>query len=75
MLSDEKKKELRELAQAGALSPQYRKMSYDSASACYINGGMSELQWELYRYLWRNSVVRFSDTAMQFEDDNYFPAV
>lgn len=68
MLSEQEKSDLRAKAVNGKLPIKLQFMSYATVEEMYNNGAISELNWNLYRYIWRNSVIRFSDIAFQFED-------
>ena len=52
------------------LNPDYRHLTYAQAEYLYMTGAMSADQWELYCYLWRNSIYRYSDIAIAYQDSD-----
>ena len=45
----------------------YITYSYASAERAYREGYIDQTDWDIYRFVWRNSMGRFSDLAQEFE--------
>jgi hypothetical protein len=42
-------------------------LSFDAACRWFYQGLLTDTEWELYLFYWRNSAPRFSETASRYD--------